>query len=91
MDEYNQTAEPVKPPFGFRSPMFRVGDRVRIVYLSGISPRYMDHFEGAIGVIVCVIFCKSDGRTILYGVQFDKETFGATGCRCKAFELDRIV
>lgn len=85
---YHFSSNPVTAPPGFAQPSFHIGDRVRLV-MTKLNPMSRGEYDGATGVVIEVIFCKSDGRTILYGVEFDYPRDGATGIRCEGFELDR--
>lgn len=87
---YEQDVEPVTPPPGFGSPRFQIGDRV-VVAFTTMAPQYLRSHEGAVGTVCQVVFCKSDGKTILYGVQYDTPTADrATGSRWEGFELDKL-
>lgn len=89
MVKYEQTEEPVVSPDGFGRPAFKIGQRVRVAFTT-LAPSWLKKTEGKTGIVRCVVFCKSDGRTILYGVEFDQRSDGAVGGRYKSFELDEI-
>lgn len=84
-----QTKEPVVTPEGFGRPVFKIGQRVRVAFTT-LAPGWLKHTEGKMGVVRSVIFCASDGRTILYGVDFDYPDEGTTGGRYESFELEEI-
>ena len=86
---YDWRENPITPPPGFANPGFKIGDRVRVA-MTVLNPMSRGKYDGATGTVSCVVFCKSDGKTILYGVEFDVPHDGATGLRCEDFELDRI-
>lgn len=89
-DPYEQIQEPVEPPPGFGRPRYRIGERVQVVFTL-LGPKFQRSAEGKLGVVSCVVFCKSDGETILYGVRYDQrdETNG-TGGRFESFEIERV-
>lgn len=86
MDEYEQTEEPVKPPAGFNSPVFKIGARVTIHPFPDSWNKSLGLVEGMTGTICRIIFCKSDGRTILYGVKTDD----GKGGRMHAYEVPEM-
>lgn len=88
-DLYDQTAEPVQVPPGFGSPRYKIGERVRVSFTT-MAPAWQRGQEGAVGTVSCVVFCRSNGKTILYGVRYDTPVAGAIGGRWESFELDRI-
>lgn len=90
MNQYEQTQEPVVPPPGFGRPLMKIGQRVRVAFTM-LSPAFLRDTQGKTGVVTCVVFCKSDGRTILYGVNFDQPTDDVKGGRYESFELDANI
>lgn len=68
---YCQKKNPVVPPPGFNKPTFAIGNRVKVM-MTRLNPMVRGRFEGYTGTITNVVFCKSDGKTILYGVEFDE-------------------
>lgn len=85
MSTHEQIQEPIIIPTGFGQPRYKIGDRVRISFTT-LAPAFLKSYEGKIGTVVCIVFCKSDGRTILYGVDADN----GGGGRFESFELDPI-
>lgn len=77
------TQEPVAPPPGFPKPSFTIGQRVKVAF-STLNPMSRGRDDGKIGTVSLIVFAKSDGRTILYGVKFDNDGGG----RFEGFELD---
>ncbi len=86
---YEQSSNPVQPPPGFRRPDFKIGARVKLV-MTTLNPMSRGRFDGVKGTVKMIIFCKSDGETILYGVEFDEKQPGASGIRCDGWELDLL-
>lgn len=86
--QHTQTEEPVTPPRGFAAPRLKIGQRVRVVFTT-MAPKFLRSAEGKTGTVCNVVFCRSDGRTVLYGVQYDTpDEQNGTGGRFESFELD---
>lgn len=86
--QHTQTEEPVTAPPGFSAPRWKIGQRVRVAFTT-MAPKFLQSAEGKTGVVSCVVFCKSDGRTVLYGVRYDEpDAKNGDGGRFESFELD---